>query len=329
MTHAASPEPRADRLVSWLLAGIEWRSTVFHVGQYCGRWRASTAGRGLASFHAVLRGRCFLHRPGHAPLALEEGDAVFLLHDEPHHLSPEAHASGPPARATGMVPTQPHAPDGTSLACGFFHFTGPLTAWMLGALQAPLVLHRGGTDPDLHHAAQVFDLMRDEADRSACGYSDRPDDTPSPLLERLSGVLFHYVLRHAVRHDATAADRAGLWTLARSPQLAPLLQSLLESPGDDWTVEKMAARVHMSRARFFRLFSEASGEPPAQFLLRLRMQLAAQRLHGGDSLARAAEHVGYQSSAAFTRAFARVLGERPGAYQRAHRAGLPATTGPH
>jgi len=127
------------------------------------------------------------------------------------------------------------------------------------------------------------------------------------------------VLRHAVRHDTRAAAQAGLWTLARSPGLAPLLERMLQSPGDHWTVEKMAAAVHMSRASFFRQFIETSGEPPAQFLQRLRMQLAAQRLHGGDSITRAAEHVGYQSNAAFTRAFKRVLGEQPGAYQRAHR----------
>ncbi len=251
-------------------------------------------------------------------MALGPGDAVFLLRDEAHHLSPCADDTLD-CRPLAMRATQPVEPDGTALACGFFQFAGALSGWMVGALPQPLILRADGDDADLRHAAQTFELMRAEADRSACGYSDRPGDAPSPLMERLASLLFFYVLRHAVRHDAAAADHAGLWAVVRRPAFAGLLTQLLHSPGSDWSIDKMAALVHMSRAAFFRQFSEVCGEPPAQFVLRLRMQLAAQRLHHGDSITRAAEHVGYQSNAAFTRAFHRVLGEQPGAYQRALR----------
>lgn len=308
--------PDADRLAQWLLGGLQWKASVFHVGQYCGRWRASTAGHGLASFHAVLRGRCYLHRPGQPALALDEGDAIFLLHDEPHHLSSEPDPAVSAQRAR-MRPTLPVHEDGTALACGFFHFEGPLSGWVFGSLGQALLLRQGEDAPDLRNAARVFDLMRDEADRSACGFSDEPGDLPSPLLERLTGLLFHYVLRHAVRADGSAADRAGLWALVRHPSLARLLPLLLDAPQQDWTVERMAAAVHMSRAKFFRLFTQTCGEPPAQFLLRLRMQLAAQHLHRGEGLERVAERVGYQSPAAFHRAFHRVLGQAPGAWLRA------------
>lgn len=317
-----------DQLVDWLLSGIEWQTTVFHVGQYCGRWRASTQGRGLASFHAVLRGHCHLHRPGHPAVALGPGDAVFLLRDEAHHLSPSADDAAD-GRPSAMRATQPVDPDGTALACGFFQFAGALSAWMVSALPQPLVLRANGDDADLRHAAQTFELMRAEADRSACGFSDEPGDAPSPLIERLASLLFFYVLRHAVRHDVGAADHAGLWALVRRPAFSGLLEQMLRSPGADWSVEKMAAAVHMSRAGFFRQFSQACGEPPAQFVLRLRMQLAAQRLQRGDSVTRAAEHVGYQSNAAFTRAFRRMLGEQPGAYQRAMRADGARAAGTH
>lgn len=310
----------ADRLAQWLLNGVQWKTTVFHAGQYCGRWRASTAGHGLASFHVVLRGRCYLHRPQQPVLELAAGDAVFLLRDEPHHLSSEPDVQLSLQRAH-MQATLPVQPDGTALACGFFHFDGPLSAWLLGGFDAPLLLRRGQDAGDLRNAAQVFELMRDEADRSACGFSDEPGDLPSPLLERLTALLFHYVLRHAVRADAWAAGRAGLWSLAQDPLLARLLPLLLESPAQDWSVERMAGCVHMSRAKFFRLFTQACGEPPAQFLQRLRMQLAAQHLHRGDSPGRAAERVGYQSQAAFTRAFSRVLGQGPSAYRRSHAGG--------
>lgn len=307
-----------DRLVQWLLSGIEWKTTVFHVGQYCGRWRASTAGRGLASFHAVLRGHCWLHRPGQRPVALNEGDAVFLLHDEPHHLSPDPDALAD-LRRIEMQPTLPVQPESTALACGFFHFAGPLSAWLAAAVGEPLLLHGRDAPADLRHAAKLFEWMRDEADRSACGCSDEPEDLPSPLLERLTGLLFHYVLRHALRGDVPLAAQAGPWALARHPRLAPVLEAVLRAPEEDWLVERMAALAHLSRASFFRAFVQACGEPPAQFLQRLRMQLAAQRLHRGESIERTAGQVGYQSTAAFTRAFQRVLGEQPGAWQRARR----------
>ncbi|MDD2670254.1 AraC family transcriptional regulator, partial [Zoogloea sp.] len=64
----------------------------------------------------------------------------------------------------------------------------------------------------------------------------------------------------------------------------------------------------------------------AQFLLQVRMKIAARRLQGGDSVLRAAEHVGYNSQAAFTRAFKKVIGEQPGAFQRARR--VPALHAP-
>ncbi|MCR6654121.1 MAG: cupin domain-containing protein [Cellvibrionaceae bacterium] len=66
-----------DRLIHWLVSSLELETTLFHVGQYCGSWRASTAGRSKASFHLVLDGKCYLHIPDRAPIPLEAQDAVF------------------------------------------------------------------------------------------------------------------------------------------------------------------------------------------------------------------------------------------------------------
>ncbi|MDA4542231.1 cupin domain-containing protein, partial [Escherichia coli] len=67
--------------------GLQWRASVFHVGQYCGRWRASTAGRARASFHLILDGRCWLHLPGQPSVELQPRDGVFLSRDVPHFIS--------------------------------------------------------------------------------------------------------------------------------------------------------------------------------------------------------------------------------------------------
>jgi len=293
-----------DRLVHWLVDGLEWQTTVFHVGQYCGRWEASTAGRSLASFHLVFDGACHLHLAGRPPIALGPRDGVFLLRDVPHHLSASADPLDRPG-ASAMAPLSAARAGGTSLACGFFQFRGAFTSQMLASFPDHVVLRAG--DPALKPVAPLFELMLAEAPAGV--------DTPSPAIERLADLMFFYVMRHVARE----AVAGGLWSLARHAALAPLLERLMAEPGRAWTAEEMARVVHMSRASFFRAFSDASGQAPAQFLLALRMQVAAQRLERGDSVARTAEHVGYQSYAAFARAFKRVIGEQPGAYQRGRR----------
>lgn len=311
--HERARDQIGESLVERLVASLQWQSTVFHVGQYCGRWNASTAGRGLASFHLVLQGHCYLHRPGHASVALSEGDAVFFLGDEPHHLSSQAEP-GPACTPQGMRPTWPAEVDGTALACGFFEYRSALTAWLVQSLPGPLLLPRDAPAPELHAARTLFTLMRDEAARSTQTSTDRP----SPALARLVDLMLLYLLRHAAHRCASGAALPGLWTLAGQRDLSPLIGQLLADPGADWTIERMAGIANQSRAAFFRSFKLAAGEAPAQFLLKLRMVMAAQRLEAGDTVERAAERAGYQSTAAFHRAFARVLNRLPGQYRREH-----------
>lgn len=159
-----------DRLVDWLIGGLDLDSTTFHVGQYCGPWHASTAGQGRASFHLVLRGNCYLHLAGCEPVPLRQGDAVFLLRDLPHSLRPDREGSRDGARAPRpMLPMQPVLEQATSLACGFFEFRGRFTpgrptgraAAVLPRTRSPAPRtdragpHRPGTLPAVHRAARA------------------------------------------------------------------------------------------------------------------------------------------------------------------------------
>ncbi len=82
---------RQDRLIHWLLGSLELDTTLFHLGQYCGSWKASISGLARSGFHLVLHGQCWLHLPQEAaPRPLQAGDAVFFLRDVPHTLSPLA-----------------------------------------------------------------------------------------------------------------------------------------------------------------------------------------------------------------------------------------------
>lgn len=298
-----------------LLGLLRWRSRVFHAGQYCGHWRASTAGHQMASFHWVLAGHCWLHRPGQAPHRLQAGDGVCLLRDEPHHLSPYPDSetrSAAPLQPMRAARCEPQAADAAcTLVCGFVQFDGPQTAVLTAALPQVLWLQ----DADGAQRS-LLPLLLKEAQKMA------DPDSPGPVLQKLSDLLLMLALREPLRRalqpQRTQDAPHGLLALAADAALAPLLQAILADPAADWSAERMARELHLSRASIFRLFSQAVGQPPAQFLLTLRMQLAAQRLREGLSIARTAEQVGYQSESAFARAFHRVNGAQPGHFKRQH-----------
>ncbi|WP_114814873.1 AraC family transcriptional regulator [Paraburkholderia kururiensis] len=307
----------AEKAADWLLSGLALKSTLFHVGQYCGAFRASTAGYQRASFHLVLRGECWLHlqelggREARST-RLVEGDAVFLLQDMSHCLSP--HEAAPIAgdfhtRAGTMTPLAeaPRGPTETpgsvGLACGFFEFGSDLGDAIAGLLPDHIVARHD--DPQLAGARVVFDLIRAEALRT--------QELPSPLLARLTDVLFFYALRAAACADPLVP---GLWSAMRRAEFAPLVNAIIERPGEEWSTTSMAAFCHMSRARFCKHFAEVCGQPPAQFVALIRMKVAAALLRNGSTTSRAAECVGYQSESAFAQAFKRITGMQPGTWRR-------------
>lgn len=295
--------PLNDRLAHWLVSGLELDSSIFHVGQYCGPWRASTAGRERASFHLVLRGHSWLHLAEGPAIRLEAGEGVLLLRDIPHCLTPDARRTD--FAPCSMQPLEPSLEEGCGLACGFFEFRGRLGELFRCTFPDHLLIR--ADSPAQAAISPLFGLILEEAGR----HGER-----SVLLERLTELLFFYVIRdHACRDEVAG----GLLAVARRPEFVTLLDDLLRAPGKDWSVDDMARVANMSRASFCRHFTEASGQAPAQFLLQVRMKIAARRLQTGDSVLRAAEHVGYASQAAFTRAFKKVIGEQPGAFQRARR----------
>ncbi|SOE94392.1 transcriptional regulator, AraC family [Burkholderia sp. D7] len=307
----------AEKIADWLLAGLELKSTLCHVGRYCGSWQASTAGHQQASFHVVLHGECWLHLPAKAgrvakSVRLTQGDAVFLLHDMPHCLSPlpVAPPAGQESQKASLM--QPLSSDETlrqqslGLACGFFEFRSGLDDQLLGLIPDHIVARHEIAAPDGPRA--VFDLIRAEAQRH--------NGAPSPLIARLTELLFFYALRSVAAREDIAP---GLWSLMRRAEFAPLITAIIDTPAERWTTDRMADFVHMSRARFCKQFVEACGQPPAQFVTLVRMKVAAAMLRNGTTTPDAAEQVGYQSESAFAQAFKRVTGEQPGAYRRTRR----------
>lgn len=296
----------SSSLVDWLLDSLELNTSLFHVGRYCGDWRASTHGLASASFHLVVQGQCWLHIDDDPlPHALNNGDAVFLLRDLAYRLSGDATAAGAQeCPRKPMLPLDNQANDGVGLVCGFFRFQSGLSAMIVDTLPAWIILRAG--DPSLNAARNLFELILQECERTPA---------PSPaLLERLCHLLFLYVLRQQVLDNA---DLGGLAALARQPAFANLLEQLIAHPADPWTLQSMAACTGLSRSAFFKRFNELCGQSPGQVLLMMRVRHACQLFKQDQTVADVSLAVGYQSVAAFTRAFHKVTGFQPGAYRKA------------
>ena len=294
-------------LVDWLLEGLELDASLFHVGRYCGGWHASTQGMGRASFHLVVQGHCWLHIDGQPePIRLDSGDAVFQLRDLAYRLSSDADpvdACAQPRRT--MQALDLDAGDGVGLVCGFFQFQSGLSSLIVEGLADWILLR--ANDPAGSAARALFELILEE-----CRRQPTPSQT---LLERLTHLLFLYVLRQQVNGGQSLG---GLIALARQPAFAGLLERLIEDPGQSWSLESMAACTGLSRSAFFKRFNELAGQSPGQVLLALRMRHACQLLRAGNTVEQVGAQAGYQSVAAFTRAFAKAIGMQPGAYRKQH-----------
>ncbi len=131
--------------------------------------------------------------------------------------------------------------------------------------------------------------------------------------------LIDLLLIHVVRTWSAAGDERPSWLRAlNDPVIAHVIAVLHDRPAEPWTIERLAAEVHLSRATLARRFAELVGEPPLAYLTRWRMDLAARRLRDTtDPVETIARSVGYTSEYAFNRAFSRHRGLPPGRYRRA------------
>jgi AraC-like DNA-binding protein len=135
------------------------------------------------------------------------------------------------------------------------------------------------------------------------------------VANRLAEVLFIQVPR---AHIASGPERNIGWLRAIfDPQMGTALSAVHDSVSTPWTVESLAAAAGMSRSAFAVRFKELLGQTPLEYVTEWRMQKAMQLLQERDKkLIDVARSVGYESDAAFSKAFKRVVGASPGEYRK-------------
>ncbi len=135
------------------------------------------------------------------------------------------------------------------------------------------------------------------------------------LFEHLGGVLFIQVIRSYV--ESLPADQAGWLGALRDTRIGGALELMHEAPAHAWSIDDLAKKVGMSRSAFASRFKSLVDETPMQYLTRWRMHRAAHYLRTeGIAIANAADRVGYQSTATFSKAFKRYIGASPARYRR-------------
>jgi AraC-like DNA-binding protein len=277
----------------------------------------------VMEYHALIRGACWGGIAGEAPVRVETGDVILFPHGDAHVLSSEPDMRAPVDSSSYIERRQEQLPfslhlgaaevplgmasderSDATLVCGFLGCDlrpfNPLIATL------PRVLHlkaKEGGD-------WIAEFMRAAAAESR---DKRPGG--EAILERMSEMMFIDAVRRYV--ESLPENSRGWLAGLRDRFVGRALTLMHASPAFPWTVDELGRRVGLSRSAFHERFAGLIGEPPMHYLANWRIQAGAALLRDTAApVASVAEQVGYDSGAAFTRAFKRLVGKSPSAWRR-------------
>jgi len=272
----------------------------------------------VAIFHLLTDGACRARLPnGGETIELAAGDLLMLPHGDAHvlgsdiHLHPVQAGSIVQATDSGGLMRIRHGGGGqrVQFICGYMACDKRLCRPMLSALPRIFRVSLGAA-PETRWMTEA--LQHGAAETHA------PQPGREAVMGRLAELLFVEALRCYIRQlpDEQQGWLAGL----RDPCVGRALALMHAQPARPWQVESLAAEAGISRSVLAERFSLLIGEPPMQYLARWRLALAAQYLsRTNDAVARIGERVGYESEAAFNRAFKREFGAPPASWRRSAR----------
>lgn len=268
----------------------------------------------VAFFHYLLEGECWARlAEGGETISAGPGDLLFFPSEGRHLMGSDLHLAPMERDAEivleGDVYRMRHGGGGamTRFACGYVACSRAVYRLLLQALPRILCipLGNGSTSP------LVGELLRAALRETAAA----PPGARS-VLARLAELLFMEAVRRYA--DSAATPPQGWLAAARDPQVGRALAALHADPGRPWTVDELARAAALSRSALAARFTVLVGESPMQYLTRWRLALAADALRSsGEAISRVAERAGYESEAAFNRAFKREYGRPPAAWRRA------------
>jgi AraC-like DNA-binding protein len=266
------------------------------------------------SFHVVTSGRCWLEVAGNDPQRLEPGDLALVPHGDGHRLCSEPGTPAPRLEelehemVSDLYAILRHGGGGatTELVCGAVRFDHPAAHRLVKLL--PRVIHvESSISPQTDWMQSTLRLMAAEARELRPG--------GETVITRLADILVIQAIRSWIERDAAA--QTGWLGALQDRQIGRAIALIHRDPTRVWSLESLAADVAMSRSAFAARFNELVGEPPMHYVARWRMHVALTWLKEDSApVSELASRLGYQSEAAFSRAFKRFIGVSPGAARR-------------
>jgi AraC-like DNA-binding protein len=283
-------------------------------------------------FHILVEGECEVACPSHPVTVMESGDVVVFPRGDQHTM--RSHGAGTPSPLSSIFsPGRHDEPPQLSyggggrasrFVCGYLNCDQRFSP-LVDALPTMLLVRSRdeyssieavdtrGTLPDVvpqgpgTWLGTTLKFTVNEA-RAA-----RPGN--AAILGRLTELMFVEILREYMQR--LPANQGGWLSGVNDPYVGRALRLMHEDPVRDWTVDELAREAAVSRSVLAQRFTELVGEAPMRYLAGWRMQLAKQMMRDGTgNIQDIATRVGYESEAAFSRAFKRATGSPPAAWRR-------------
>ena len=304
---------------------IHLEQTTCHRVELAAPWSLQMSQFEGAEFWVVLQGSCWLEVDGiETALPLVGGDLIVLPQGQRYTLRDSLPKQLPDRDSAAIdfdallqtrldeTSTVQIGTEGlpTTLMQGRLQFE-PLSENPILAALPPLIVVKGEDGQAVEWLNTTMQFMASEM------AGDRPGS--QTVTNHLAGILFVQAVRAYIANQG-CTSRCWLRALTH-PQIGAALSLIHRHPETAWTIETLATQVNMSRTAFFVEFRNLVGEPPSKYLTRWRMHRASQFLRTHHlNLHEVASLTGYESEAAFSKAFKRWIGQSPGAYRQANRA---------
>jgi AraC-like DNA-binding protein len=268
---------------------------------------------GSLMFHVLTAGECWLETARGERRLLRTGDLALVPHGEGHRLVSEPGVEAarlfdlPREQVSERYEVLRHGGGGdrTSLVCGAVRFDHPAAQHLVRLLPGIIAVEASRSDQEWVQATMRF--MAAEA------RALRPGG--EAVITRLADILVIQAIRSWIEQDPAA--QTGWLGALQDRQIGRAIARIHREPERPWTVAALAAEAAMSRSAFAARFTDRVGEPAMHYVARWRMHVASSWLRDDDApLADVASRLGYQSEAAFSRAFKRFVGVPPGAVRR-------------
>ncbi|MDB5824882.1 MAG: AraC family transcriptional regulator [Herminiimonas sp.] len=272
----------------------------------------------VAVYHLIVEGSCWarLADDNDGPVQIKAGELLVLPQGEAHLMGSDLELEPVPAAPLlaehvemhpGEIMQIVHGGGGarTRMVCGFLTCDGALSNPLLASLPRLFKVDIGGSLESAWLSATLGFATAEAAS---------PKAGTATVLAKLSELLFVQAVRRCI--DTLPENEKGWLAALRDRYVGKALVHLHAQPAYPWTVDELAGKVALSRSALAQRFVNLLGQSPMQYLARWRLQTAARQLRSGDqSLGEVASTIGYDSEAAFSRAFKREFGLAPASWR--------------